>query len=347
MAIVTEKGERARAYLLEFPNSSKKNIAKILFNDFPHLYKSVEDARYFIRKNSGAAGKASREFKKKGAAPIKHSSGHSIDTPYGKPEVYAKILVIDIETSPIQAYVWGFWEQNINQAQVIKDWYVLTWSAKWLFEKTVYEGKLTPKEAIEGNDKRIIKSVWQMLNEADICITHNGDRFDFKKLNTRFLKWGMHPPMPFISIDTLKVNKKSFAHSSNKLEYINTSLELPRKMEHEGFPLWDLCCRGDAKALDRMSKYNTQDVIIQEAHYLRIRSWIKPHPNIAIHITDEKVETCPACGSDDLGAEKGKYATQTATYGVCRCKKCGSLSAGRVNQLSKERGKYIRKSLSK
>lgn len=36
----------------------------------------------------------------------------------------AKILLFDVETSPIRAFVWGIWEQNINANAIIDDWFL-------------------------------------------------------------------------------------------------------------------------------------------------------------------------------------------------------------------------------
>src|SRR5688500_19264039 len=43
-----------------------------------------------------------------------------------------KVLIFDIETAPIEAYVWDIWNQNVSLEQIKEDWAVLSWSAKWL-----------------------------------------------------------------------------------------------------------------------------------------------------------------------------------------------------------------------
>ena len=43
-----------------------------------------------------------------------------------------KILTFDIETSPVEAYVWGLWDQNIPIDFVKTDWTIFAWAAKWL-----------------------------------------------------------------------------------------------------------------------------------------------------------------------------------------------------------------------
>lgn len=287
-------------------------------------FKNLEAVRAMVRYYTGATGEAHR------------NRAEFIEKPK------CKILVMDIETAPILGFVWGAWEQNLSLDQIKTDWFCITWAAKWLFEKKVYSAKLTPKEAKAQDDKRIMRSIWELLNEADIVITHNGDKFDFKRLNTRFLIHELPPPMPYISIDTLKHNRKQFAHTSNKLDYINNSLGVKRKLKNDGWQLWTACYKGEKKALKDMETYNIQDIIILEDLYLRIRAWIRPHPNVNLYITDGEAVECPACGKEDLAKESGRYATKTAVYGVFRCNNCGSLGRERVTRISKERAKYIK-----
>jgi hypothetical protein len=326
------------AYLADKKNPStgrgwKTALAQRIYSENRNLFKTVEVVRSSLRWYTGDHGKTRK--------------GGGKDSKYGKykTDIYSKILILDIETAPLLAFCWGIWEQNINYQQIQSDWFIFTWSAKWLFEEKVYSAKLTSKEAINQDDKRIILSIWNMLNEADIVITHNGDKFDIKKLNTRFLVHNMNPPLPYISIDTLKHNKKQFSHTSNKLDYINASLGVPRKMEHEGFKMWEKCYRGDTEALKSMEKYNVQDVLILEDLYLRIRQWIKPHPNLSLHITDEKVERCPTCTSSRIKTEKKTYFTKTARYGLFRCLDCGAVGRERKTMISKERATYLKVSV--
>lgn len=236
----------------------------------------------------------------------------------------AKILIFDIETAPLRASVWGLWEQNIQPSHIISDWFMLTWSAKWLFEDKTYSDKLTPKEALSENDKRISTSLWKLIDEADIIIAHNANKFDVKKMNTRFLLNGLNPPMPYQVIDTLLHLRKRFSISSNKLSYVNELLGLEVKMETGGFELWEGCMKGEKESLIKMEKYNIVDVNILEQTYLRIRSWIKPHPNMGMFIEDD-VEVCPSCASENIVFGGTPYRTASNSYESFRCKDCGSV----------------------
>lgn len=239
----------------------------------------------------------------------------------------AKILVFDIETAPHKAYIWKFWKENVGANQVISDWFCLTWSAKWLFDTKVMSDKLTPQEAKEENDERIIKNIWNLLNEADVVIAHNAINFDIPKLNTRFLQYGMNPPAPYEVIDTLAHLKKRFKFSSNRLNYVNAVLGLDVKVDTGGFDLWARCMEGDSDALQSMEKYNIQDVVILEDLYLKLRPWIKPHPNVSLFIADS-ITSCPSCGSNHL-EPCGTYTTYVNVYEALRCTSCGSISRSR------------------
>ena len=246
----------------------------------------------------------------------------------------AKVLILDIETAPLKSYTWGLWQQNVAICQIIADWFMLTWSAKWLFEDEIFSDKLTSKEALDQDDKRISKTIWKLLDEADIVIAHNAYRFDIRRLNTRFLINGLDAPMPYQVIDTLEHVKKRFGMASNKLDYITKLLGLERKMDTGGFELWDKCVQGDSKALKKMEDYNIKDVKILEDVYLRIRSWIKPHPNIGLFI-DGDVTICPVCSSNHITFSKKPYATTACLYQLFRCDDCGSV--GRNKKAIKNR----------
>ena len=249
-----------------------------------------------------------------------------------------KILLFDIETAPMKSFLWSIWQKGVQPDQVTNDWFILTWAAKWLFNsKTLSEG-LTGKEARKESDTSILKGIWQLLDEADIVIGHNSDKFDIRRLNTRFLINGMGPPLPYRSIDTLKVVQKHFAFSSNRLDQVNRTLGLPRKMETK-FELWKKCVEGDEKALKKMRKYNKRDVNILEETYLTLRPWIKSHPNIGLYLDlDEPV--CSNCGSTDI-MWVGHYCTNVSKFRAGRCE-CGAIVRMRQNEISKK----VRKTLA-
>jgi DNA polymerase III epsilon subunit-like protein len=257
----------------------------------------------------------------------------------------AKILVFDIETAPTKAYVWGGWNQNPAQNidMVQSEWFMLTWSAKWLFEDKIMTGKLTSKEALNEDDSRITKAMWELFDEADVVIAHNAIRFDVKKLNTRFLLHGLSSPSHYQVIDTLVHARKRFSLISNKLDYLARFLGLEGKLQHGGFITWKKCLEGDEEAFNEMEEYNIQDVRVLEEVYLKMRAWIKPHPNMGLFVADD-ITCCPTCGSSDM-TQEGSYSTYVNTYDTHRCNSCGSLSRSRKTSVSKDKKQNLLVSL--
>ena len=116
-----------------------------------------------------------------------------------------KVLLLDIETAPNIGYVWGKYEQDV--IKYIQEWYVLCFTGKWLDSgKTVTLGLpgFPDYEKNRTDDKALIEELWKMLDEADVVVAHNGDKFDIKKINTRFLVHGLTPPAPYKPVDTLR-----------------------------------------------------------------------------------------------------------------------------------------------
>jgi len=248
-----------------------------------------------------------------------------------------KVLLFDIETAPLKAYVWSLWNQDIHykSGQLDADWFMLSWSAKWLFEKGVVSDRLKSKEAAKEDDSRIVKTIWKLLDEAQIVVGHNVKRFDLKRLNTRFLKHGLCPPSHYQIVDTLTHCKKQFALTSNRLDYIGEFLGVGGKMDTGGFELWKRCMEGDETSLKIMNEYCDRDVLLLEEVYLLIRPYIRPHPSLSIYI-EQDIEICPTCLSPDLKWE-GEYATNSNLFKAFRCNSCGSIGRSKETKLSKEK----------
>lgn len=238
-----------------------------------------------------------------------------------------KVLFLDVETAPLVGYMWSRWNQNIGLDQTVSEWYILTWSAKWGGSSEMHSCKLTPEEAKAEDDSRIMVDLWNILNQADVVVTHNGIKFDHKKINTRFILNGLPPTRPFRIIDTLKVVKENFAFSSNKLDNLLIQFGLDRKLD-TSFNLWKGCMNGDAKSLDRMSEYNDFDVIQLENAFLKLKPWIKNFPNYVLYNNVQDAEVCPTCGGKHL-IQDGSYTTATNKYQLYRCMDCSSLSRRR------------------
>ena len=250
----------------------------------------------------------------------------------------ANILIFDIETAPLKAYIWSRWKQNIYLDQTISEWFMICWSAKWLDSEEVFSECLTPDEIKEEKDNRIVKQLWSLIDQADIVIAHNGKRFDVPKINSRFIMAGLPPTSTYIQIDTKEVAVKQFGFSSNKLDALAGYFNIEHK-DDTNFELWADCMKGNQEALDYMESYNRKDVVILEKVYLKLRPWIKNHPNIGLYQEKDNM-ICPTCGSKDLKEDGSFYYTSANKYKVMRCS-CGAISRVRNTSYPKDKKKNL------
>jgi hypothetical protein len=225
--------------------------------------------------------------------------------------VGSNILIIDIETTPILAWVWRTWKENIYPDQIEVDWSILCYAYKWLGDKTVKFYRYDQPTELEA-----VVHIWSLFEDADIIVTHNGDRFDIKKINTKFLQYSFPKPSPYKSVDTLKILKKKFSLTSNRQGYVSTFLGYQDKIEHEGIKLWLRCMDGDEEAWKLMKSYNIRDVEQLEHNYLKLRAWDN-HPAIYD-------DGCNLCGNNELELVK-PYKTMISTFETYRCTECGNL----------------------
>lgn len=249
-----------------------------------------------------------------------------------------KVLIFDIETAPILGHVWSLWENNVSLNQIVADWHVLSWSAKWLDDpptKIMYDDQ--SKEKNIADDKRLLQGIWDLLNEADVVITQNGKNFDQKKLNARFVLNRMKPPGTFKHIDTKILASKHFGFTSNKLEYMTDKLCVKyKKLKHKEFPgheMWVECLAGNQKAWKEMEIYNKHDVLALEELYHILIPWDNTINFNLYH--DEEKHVCK-CGSESFH-KNGFYYTSAGKFQKHKCKQCGAEHRDKTNLFSKEK----------
>lgn len=254
-----------------------------------------------------------------------------------------KILLLDIETAPVLAYVWGLWDQTVSLNQIKSDWHLLSWAAKWAGDpasKTMYQDQRNA-DNIE-DDTKILKGLWKLLDESDVIVTQNGRSFDEKKINARFIMNGFQPPSSFKHVDTLQIAKKHFGFTSNKLEYMSDKLCTQyKKLKHKKFPgfeLWAECLKGNLEAWNEMEKYNRHDVLALEELYNKLSPWGSGvNPNLYTEGTD----VICRCGSQDF-KKNGYFYSNIGKFQRYKCLKCGAETRDRINLFSKEKRNTLR-----
>ena len=296
------------------------------------------DKEYLLNMGSGKLSKAfkiSRQEVIDAKKEVRESLNRGETTSHG---TRPNILILDIETAPIKAFVWRLWKQDVALSQIVSDWYMLTWSAKWLGEDSIMSQRLTGREAEAEDDSRILDTLWKLLDKADMIVAHNGNMFDIPKINSRFFMNGFPPPSPYKQIDTKVIASRQFGFSSNKLDALAGYIGIDHKM-HTSFSLWSKCVSGDDEALEYMETYNVKDVEILEEVYIKLRPWIPNHPNVAVY-SESIVPTCSVCGSTHLTFNDKYHYTNLGKYAVYTCE-CGAHNSQRTNLLSSEKRKSL------
>jgi DNA polymerase elongation subunit (family B) len=244
-----------------------------------------------------------------------------------------KVLLLDIETAPHKVFVWGLYSQDINPNDIEEPGYTLCFSAKWLGTK-----KITFHSVYHDGVNKMIKTIHQLMDEADIIIHYNGKKFDIPILNKEFLNHGLAPPAPYEQIDLLKIVQRKFRLASNKLDYVSQNLGLGSKVEHKGMSLWKGCMNGNKEDWRKMEQYNKRDVILLDKLYRRLLPWIDG-PNFALYNERSDIQ-CVNCGSSHLQS-RGVKLTRTMVYRRFQCQSCGKWMRARTNCLTKEKKKSI------
>lgn len=252
----------------------------------------------------------------------------------------AKVLFIDVEMAPNLAYVWGKWKVNIGDNQFAEKSYLMSYAAKFLGDDHIYY-----EENRHNNDSGLVHGIYNLLDQADIVVGHNIDKFDLPTILGRGVIHNFKPPSPYQTVDTLKVARKRFRFLSNTLAALCDEMGLSKKGKHKEFPgfdLWLQCLKQNDKAWKEMKEYNIQDILSLEELYLRMLPYIDRHPNVSRE-AGEEVCQCPSCGSDHVQMRGYRTEKSGLTYQRFQCQACGSWSKAKRSE--KELGQNVLRSI--
>lgn len=253
-----------------------------------------------------------------------------------------KILFLDIETAPIEAHVWQLFDQNVGLNQIVKDWSILSWAAKWQGKSRIHYADVRKQKNLR-DDSKILKPIWELMDEADIIVGQNSKRFDVKKLNARFILNGMQPPSTYRQLDTMVMAKKHFSFTSNKLEYMSDKLCTKfKKLKHKefgGHEMWAECLKGNKKAWLEMEKYNKHDVLALEELYDKL---IVFDNTINFNVYHKMHGPICTCGNENI-IKKGRQYTNGGSYDRFKCTNCGKNFQDKYNQLSPKKRREMLK----
>ena len=248
-----------------------------------------------------------------------------------------RILLIDIETSNVLCRTWGTWDVNVGENQIVRDWSVISYCAKFLDEEKIYymDQRFSP---VFEDDKMLLEGIHHLLHQADIVVGHNCKKFDIPKLEARFLKNGLGPTSSYRIHDTLRIAKRHFKLTKNTLSFVAKFLGCTNKDTHKDFigqELWNECEAGNLDAWYSMEKYNKLDVIVLEEVYLKLLPWDKS-TNYNIFFERNKC----VCGSEEF-VEHGEKVTNTGKFKRYLCQGCRKEYTAKENLVDPELRKLL------
>lgn len=240
----------------------------------------------------------------------------------------ARIGLWDIETSPLIAATFGLFDQNIPYTSIIQDWFIICAAFKILGNKTIKSVKITDNKKRfkkdHTDDYHVVKALYDFISSIDILVAHNGDNFDWKKFMARVIYHRLPPIKQPILIDTLKISRQA-KFTSNKLGNLAKHFGFPDKLP-SGMDMWVKAAQGNEQAIRRMAKYNIGDLPPLESLYLKLRPYMKSHPNLGLFSRERMV--CKACGSKHIH-RKGYRTNNTGVFPSYQCQDCGAWSQGK------------------
>jgi len=252
-----------------------------------------------------------------------------------------RILLIDIETSPLEVYAWQLFDQNIALNQIIKDWSILSYAAKWLdSDKIMYEDTRNKKDV--RDDKSLVANICKLLDQCDVVVSHYGKKFDIPKIDTRRLKHKL-PMFTMPKHEDTKFMASKFSFTSNKLEYVAKFLgtkyqKLTTKRKFSGMDLWRACLNKNVEGWKEMEKYNKLDILTLQGVYEQL----KPRASkLNSNLWNDGEDNVCSCGSSNF-RNKGYHYTEIGKFTRFQCKSCGKNTRGKTNLFSLDKRKSIK-----
>jgi DNA polymerase elongation subunit (family B) len=245
-----------------------------------------------------------------------------------------KILLWDIETMKMRiemdTYSLKQFSKYLRYQDITRPVTIFCVAWQWLGQPIVSSTSvLNDPERFEKchwDDYHVVKTIHQLIEEADILIAHNGDNFDWKVFNARCLYHGFEPVKKPLMIDTLKIARKEFKVESNTLGYLCKFLGVEDKMHS---PNWDKIAQGDIDEIAEAEKYCRGDIRSLRGVYEKLKVFATNHPNLNAFSNGE-THNCPTCGHWDLQKRGFRY-TKAGKYQAYQCKECGSWSQDKKN----------------
>jgi hypothetical protein len=239
-----------------------------------------------------------------------------------------KILVFDLEVSTKIVHTYQMWDTSIPADRVIKDYYILAYSAKFVGEDKVYylDTRYSP-----GCDLHILEALSHLINQATHLCGHNLKSYDLPTLRARMIQKGVEPIPKLPILDTMRMAKKLFKFTSNKLsevaKYLNVDTMKDDHSEFPGITLFTEAMNGNMRAFECMEKYCKTDSVVTEMILTKMMPW-----DGDINFQAVYGQAKCTCGSVDF-IKDGYLYTKTTQNQRFKCVNCGKRYSSKYNEI--------------
>lgn len=209
-----------------------------------------------------------------------------------------KILIYDIETPRLKAYVWWSGKQYVHD--IIDEPKIISIAWKWLGEDKVYDLHWDLKTK---DDEVMVKQFVDVYNEADLVVGINNKNFDDRWVRARAIKHDVSMNAYARTLDVQKEAKRLIRVPSYSMKNLAKYFKLgEQKGEHEGIKMWNMIQEGTMKErkeyMKKMVEYNRQDILTTEALYYKLLPMMRHQTHMGVLNGNSKA-SCPACGNTE------------------------------------------------
>lgn len=240
--------------------------------------------------------------------------------------VSPNILLYDVEMSFSISYHYDQWGVNIPWTHIKQRQFMISVAWKWFGEEEIHAVSLLddPKRFLKDHtdDYHVIKTLRDLIEQADATVAFNGDRFDTKELNTGLIKHDLKPCHNYVQIDPCKIAKNKFRFKGgNSLANLCDFFALDVQKGKVELDDWIGATEGNPDSIEKIVEYNKGDIPTMEQVWNKIKPYAPAKLNLNHFI--KGADVCPSCGGCDLSLHRRRKTTRATTRFQYKCQDCG------------------------
>ena len=241
-----------------------------------------------------------------------------------------KILILDTEISKtIYATYPSKKPQYMGHQDIIQDWFMICAAWKWRGAKKINSVSLIDDmkryNKNKFDDYHVVKTIHDVISEADALVGHNMERFDWPKFLERIICHGLPPIDKPKIIDTMKMAARvGFSYKS--IAYLSKRLNVSEKQKNSGNEMWMAIVHGKGKEhIEECVEYCEHDIPPAEDLYDRLAPYLPSSMDINQNLfRGDGVVCCTHCGSTEYIHKGHRYSTvHKINRYQCKDENCG------------------------